>query len=395
MSKDVFRKTFFRLLLLFMPLTAAAQQMDKLSRLMVNDSHTYKISYVDERKLFLKDNVVTLAAVTLEWPERISGTSVDGLQKWLCTMLFGNDCQSLTQGRKQFYETLGEEIKAMPDDPNIKRQYITLKLIEMGWDKDKYMSFRVMAQHRDGDEPKPKLNIQRLITYEVATEQILTTPELIKSKYMPNKMYHPEMCALIATNMPKVEAKIYADDIPDQVCLLNKRSGVAFNLKNVPDNDGMDMLVEIKRTRLLEFFLTSRAIKLLDGEQAKTKTKKAARPLPRPEEEFMDDGQPVYLVADSMPQYPDGMEKLSEFLMQQLTYPEFEKTNKIQGRVVVSFVIGTDGRICRPYVILPLSPGIDRAAVKAVLDMKPWIPGKMDGTPVNVRMTIPLVFRAN
>ncbi len=393
MSTIVFRNTIFRLLFFFMPLTAAAQQADNESRLTVNDSQTYKITYVDERRLFLKDHVVTLVAMTLEWPERISGTAVDGLQKWLCTTIFGNDCQSLTQGRKQFYETLGEEISAMPDDPNIKRQYITLRLIEMGWDKDKYMSFRVMAQHRDGDDPKPKVNTQRLITYEVATEQILTTHDLIKSKYMPNKLFHPEMCALIATNMPKMEAEIYSDDIPDQVCLLNNRSGVAFNLKNVPDDDGMDILVKIERNRLLEYFLTSKAIKMLNGEIAKTK--KAAKSLPPPEKEFMEDGQPVYVVADSMPKYPEGTRKMSEFLMQQLTYPEFEKNNKIQGRVVISFVIGADGRICRPSVILPLSPGIDRAAVKAVLDMKPWIPGKMNGTPVNVRMAIPLIFKAD
>ena len=143
MSTIVFRNTIFRLLFFFMPLTAAAQQADNESWLTVNDSQTYKITYVDERRLFLKDHVVTLVAMTLEWPERISGTAVEGLQKWLCTTIFDNDCQSLTQGRKQFYETLGEEISAMPDDPNIKRQYITLKLIEMGWDKDKYMSFRV------------------------------------------------------------------------------------------------------------------------------------------------------------------------------------------------------------------------------------------------------------
>ena len=393
MSTIVFRNTIFILLFFFMHLTAAAQQADNESRLTVNDSQTYKITYVDERRLFLKDHVVTLVAMTLEWPERISGTAVEGLQKWLCTTIFGNDCQSLTQGRKQFYETLGEEISVMPDDPNIKRQYITLRLIEMGWDKDKYMSFRVMEQHRDGDEPKPKVNTQRLITYEVATEQILTTHDLIKSKYMPNKLFHSEMCALIATNMPKMEAEIYSDDIPDQVCLLNNRSGVAFNLKNVPDDDGMDMLVKIERNRLLEYFLTSKAIKMLNGEIAKTK--KAAKPLPPPEKEFMEDGQPVYVVADSMPKYPEGTRKMSEFLMQQLTYPEFEKNNKIQGRVVISFVIGADGRICRPSVILPLSPGIDRAAVKAVLDMKPWIPGKMNGTPVNVRMAIPLIFRAD
>ncbi len=84
---------------------------------------------------------------------------------------------------------------------------------------------------------------------------------------------------------------------------------------------------------------------------------------------------------------------MSEFLMQQLNYPVQELGSNIQGRVVVSFVVAADGRICRPSVILPLSPAFDRAAVKAILDMKPWIPGKQDGTPVNVRVALPLYFK--
>ena len=391
MSNYVFRKTTTGLLLLFITLTVCAQQKDGERKMTVSNSQTYRISYVDERRLFQKGDVVTLAALDLEWPERISGSLVEDLQNWLCSTLFGNDCHSLSEGMKQFYGTLGTEIFSMPEDPNIKRQNVTLKLIEMGWDKDRYMSFRVMAQHRDGDEPTPKVNINRLITYDVVADQILTTNELIKGKYMPNKYYHTEMVAMIASVMPKMDKTLDADDMPDQVCLLDKRLGAAFSLKNIPDDDGMDMLIEIKRSNMLDYFLSSKAIKLLNREE--TNKKKTRQPAPALEQEYMEDGQPVYLVVDSMPEYPEGMKQLSEYIMQHLSYPEFEKQYKIQGRVVVSFVVRADGRICRPAVILPLSPGIDRAAVKAVLDLKSWTPGKLNGVPVNVRMAIPLVFK--
>jgi len=81
-------------------------------------------------------------------------------------------------------------------------------------------------------------------------------------------------------------------------------------------------------------------------------------------------------------------------MMRQAVYPELEQRYEVDGKVVVSFVVGKDGRISRPAVIFPVSPGLDRAAVKAVMDMQPWIPGKMLGKPVNVRMTLPVQFRA-
>lgn len=396
---------------MLMPLTVSAQQIEA-KKLIVSNSQTYRISYVDERKLFQKGDVVTLAALNLEWPERITGSDAFDLQNWLCTTLFGKECYSLDDGKEQFYQSLGEEIDALPEGPNIKRQNITLTLTELAWEKDRYMSFRATAQHRDGDTPQPKVNIQRLITYDVMEEKILTAKDLIKGKFMPGKLYHYELLELIATasyqqgiEAPSVSNFLFngvsttpiagktmrAEDLPDQVCLLGLTKGVAFNLKNVLDGDGLDMLVGVLRYQDLDYFLTAKAIRLLDKIDARKK-KKINQTLIT-EEEVMEDGQPVYLVVDSMPQYPEGVTKMSEFLMQQLNYPEQELNSRIQGRVVVSFVVAADGRICRPSVILPLSPAFDRAAVKAILDMKPWIPGKQNGTPVNVRVAIPLYFR--
>lgn len=400
------------ILAMLMPLTVSAQQAED-KKLIVSNSQTYRISYVDERKLFQKGDVVTLAVLNLEWPERISGSGVADLQSWLCTTLFGNECLSLDESKKQFYQTLGKEINALPDGPNIKRQYVTLTLTELAWEKDRYMSFRVTAQHRDGDAPHPKVNVQRLITYDVIGDKILTAKDIIKGKFMPGKLFHYDLLGLVATaseiqgkpgsgvsdflfngvsTTPIAGKTMRAEDLPDQVCLLGGTKGVAFNLKNVLDEDGLDMLVGVLRYNNLDFFLTAKAVRLLDRVDL-WKKKNIRQDLEPEKEEVMEDGQPIYLLADSMPHYPEGTTKMSEFLMQQLSYPVQELSSNIQGRVVVSFVVAADGRICRPSVILPLSPAFDRAAVKAILDMKPWIPGKQNGTPVNVRVALPLHFR--
>ena len=413
-------------LTLLMPQTMSAQQTD-LSRVTIyNQSQTYKISYVDERKLFQKGDVVTLAALKLEWPERISGAGVAELQNWLCSTLFNNECNTLAQGKKQFYESLGKEIDAMPDNPNIKRKYITIVLTEMAWEKDRYLSFRMAAIHRDGDTPVPTSKVDRLITFDVVAEKILTLKDIIKGSYLPGKIFHTDLVSLITSHLPEryeerltqiilqdnkkrydLDKTLKEFNLTEQVCLLGKSRGIAFNLKQIPDEEGLDMFVQIPRYNYLDNFLTTKAIKLLDREgPTKKKAGKAqGRDKNMEKMDVMDDGQPIYLVVDSMPQFPGGVSEMTKFIMQQLKFPEEEILNSTlsslissrktsgQGRVVVSFVVGVDGRIWHPSVILPLSPAFDRAAVKAVLDMKPWIPGKLNGNPVNVRMAIPLVFK--
>ncbi len=376
---------------MFMAIGMGAQQADG-RKATTSNFQTYKITYVDERKLFRQGDEVTLVSLRLEWPERLSGTDAAVLQGWLCTTLFGNECASLEQGKKVFYESLGKEIGTMPDGPGIQRKNISLTLTEMAWDKDRYMSLRLAALHRNGDDPHPTVNVQRLITYDVKGERILTTKDLIKRKFMPENLSHLELVTALAMVMPDLSQSLCAEDIPDQVCLLGKSQGVAFSLKNMVDDEGLDKFVRIQRNNALDYFLTSTATRLLDREDVGRK-KAAGRYVPPKMDEVMEDGQPVYLVVDSMPRYADGVAKMMEFLMQQMDFTELERALLERGRVVVTFVVRPDGSICRPSVALPLMPAIDRAAVKAVLDMKPWIPGKLHGTPVNVRVAVPFEFR--
>ena len=94
-----------------------------------------------------------------------------------------------------------------------------------------------------------------------------------------------------------------------------------------------------------------------------------------------------------MPEYNGKTRDMMAFLYRQINYPQFEKMQGIQGKVVVSFVVERDGSVTSPSVISPVSPGIDRQAVKAIMAMPQWKPGINNGVPVRVRMRIPITFK--
>ncbi|MDQ7041486.1 MAG: energy transducer TonB [Rhodothermus sp.] len=75
-----------------------------------------------------------------------------------------------------------------------------------------------------------------------------------------------------------------------------------------------------------------------------------------------------------------------------IEYPEAAIRAGIEGRLVLRFIVETDGRPSRIQVIQPLHPLLDSAAVAALRRVR-FIPGKQNGRPVRVRMQLPVRFR--
>lgn len=101
----------------------------------------------------------------------------------------------------------------------------------------------------------------------------------------------------------------------------------------------------------------------------------------------------VFDVVEEMPQYPGGMEALMSYLGENMKYPADAEKNKIEGRVIISFVIDKEGNVKDAEVVRSVSPSIDAEALRVVNGMPQWIPGKQKGKPVNVKYTLPLSFR--
>ena len=90
---------------------------------------------------------------------------------------------------------------------------------------------------------------------------------------------------------------------------------------------------------------------------------------------------------------PDPAQFLEKWVYQYLKYPQEAVRDGIQGRVMVEFVIGTDGKVTDVKVVKSVSPELDAEAVKVVSASPKWKPARLKGEKVRCSMTIPVEFR--
>ena len=102
--------------------------------------------------------------------------------------------------------------------------------------------------------------------------------------------------------------------------------------------------------------------------------------------------QQVFDVVEQMPEYPGGMQALFEYLSQNVKYPEDAEKQKVEGRVIATFVVETDGSISNVEVVKPVFPSLDAEAVRVLSGMPKWKPGMQSGKVVRVKYTVPINF---
>ena len=103
--------------------------------------------------------------------------------------------------------------------------------------------------------------------------------------------------------------------------------------------------------------------------------------------------QKVFDTVEQMPEYPGGMQAMIEFLQTNMKYPEDAEKQKVEGRVMVQFVVETDGSISDVHVAKQVFPSLDAEAIRVVKAMPNWTPGKEKGRVVRVKYLLPIVFR--
>ena len=97
--------------------------------------------------------------------------------------------------------------------------------------------------------------------------------------------------------------------------------------------------------------------------------------------------------ADELPEFPGGTASLLEYLRKTIKYPAVCRENNVQGRVVISFIIDTDGSITEAEVIKSVDPLLDAEALRTISKMPAWKPGRKNGNIVKVRYSVPINFR--
>ena len=110
------------------------------------------------------------------------------------------------------------------------------------------------------------------------------------------------------------------------------------------------------------------------------------------EEKREDEEQVIFQVVEEMPSFPGGMRECMMFLGRNIKYPVLAQEAKIEGRVIVQFVVDRDGSITDTKVLRSVSPELDAEALRVVGMMPKWNPGKQRGKAVAVKYTMPIMF---
>lgn len=118
--------------------------------------------------------------------------------------------------------------------------------------------------------------------------------------------------------------------------------------------------------------------------QLASETKKA--------EEASGEEEKVYAFVEEMPQYPGGVDALKKYIAQNIRYPENAREQNISGTVYISYVVNERGEVTRVKVWRGLNEFLDAEAVRVVSSVKGYTPGRQNGKPVSVQMTLPVRF---
>ena len=100
----------------------------------------------------------------------------------------------------------------------------------------------------------------------------------------------------------------------------------------------------------------------------------------------------VLRTVEQLPEFPGGIVEFMKWLTRNLHYPPLARQQKIEGKVVVSFIINADGSIASPKVQKSAHPMLDAEALRVIKMMPKWKPGMMNGKPCRTMFAIPVNF---
>jgi len=113
---------------------------------------------------------------------------------------------------------------------------------------------------------------------------------------------------------------------------------------------------------------------------------------PAMKEEENPPEEEIFIVVESMPEFPGGDAALYAFLRKNMKYPQMAKEASISGKVYITFVVEKDGSITDVRLLRGIGGGCDEEAMRVVKNMPVWTPGKQRNFPVRVQFNFGVKF---
>ena len=106
-----------------------------------------------------------------------------------------------------------------------------------------------------------------------------------------------------------------------------------------------------------------------------------------------DDDEETRKLVEQLPEYPGGMVEFMKWLTKTLKYPDEALRSHTEGKVMVNFIVESDGSLTGLKVVQSAGKVLDAEALRVMRLMPRWQPGKDDkGRPCRTLMAIPIVF---
>lgn len=100
-----------------------------------------------------------------------------------------------------------------------------------------------------------------------------------------------------------------------------------------------------------------------------------------------------FTVVQKIPEFPGGWSAFMQWLTKNLKYPQQAISNRIQGMVVVSFIVNKDGSIADVKISSSADPLLDREALRVLRMMPKWKPGMDKNKVCRTMIAVPVVFK--
>lgn len=125
-----------------------------------------------------------------------------------------------------------------------------------------------------------------------------------------------------------------------------------------------------------------------EAEVLNAKLSAALPPVPAASEQPLN-----FRIVQQMPEFPGGGSAFIQWLTRQLRYPPLAQSQRIQGRVVVSFIVNKDGSIADVKLEKSVNALLDREALRVIRMMPRWKPGVHNNQPCRTMVAVPVVFK--
>lgn len=99
-------------------------------------------------------------------------------------------------------------------------------------------------------------------------------------------------------------------------------------------------------------------------------------------------------VAPDVPTHPvGGNDVFFDWIQKNQQYPLLARQRKIQGRVMVEFMVQPDGSLTDARVLKKMGSGLDEEALRLIKTAPKWEPATFKGRPLKQKMVLPVIFQ--